>query len=179
MLRGLRQPRTFQKKKKFFLSCHLFCHLNHPQLYFRAPFFTTTLTLPLQSPTSAPTLRQPAAFLVPMDVYTMLGGGDGGDCGGQKPMVELHWHHVAIASSLIVVNGTCDNVANAVQLQSHEQKCLPLFSSKSPSLTWITLSPLFRYPVHRPRSSSREASVHQRSALHSSIDHHGKNITQV
>ncbi|KAI8601562.1 UPF0014 family [Dissophora ornata] len=36
----------------------------------------------------------------------MFGDKDGGDCGGQKPMVELQWYHVAIASVLIIINGT-------------------------------------------------------------------------
>ncbi|KAF9928185.1 hypothetical protein FBU30_002581 [Linnemannia zychae] len=39
-----------------------------------------------------------------MDYYTLLGEKDG-DCGSQKPMVELQWYHVAIASVLIFVNG--------------------------------------------------------------------------
>ncbi|KAF9130623.1 hypothetical protein BGW39_002853 [Mortierella sp. 14UC] len=42
-----------------------------------------------------------------MDLYlsTILGGDNDGDCGSQKPMVELQWYHVAIASVLILVNG--------------------------------------------------------------------------
>ncbi|KAG0203852.1 hypothetical protein BGX28_004022 [Mortierella sp. GBA30] len=39
-----------------------------------------------------------------MDSCAMFGGKDG-ECGGQKPMVELQWYHVAIASTLILVNG--------------------------------------------------------------------------
>ncbi|KAF9205649.1 hypothetical protein BGZ49_003744 [Haplosporangium sp. Z 27] len=40
-----------------------------------------------------------------MDFTTLMGGKDDGGCGGQKPMVELQWYHVAIASVLILVNG--------------------------------------------------------------------------
>ncbi|KAF9130121.1 hypothetical protein BGX30_013636 [Mortierella sp. GBA39] len=41
-----------------------------------------------------------------MDLYLPFIGGDkDGDCGSQKPMVELQWYHVAIASVLILVNG--------------------------------------------------------------------------
>ncbi|KAF9158362.1 hypothetical protein BGX21_003434 [Mortierella sp. AD011] len=40
-----------------------------------------------------------------MDFTTLMGGKDGDGCGGQKPMVELQWYHVAIASTLILVNG--------------------------------------------------------------------------
>lgn len=39
-------------------------------------------------------------------VFAQLNGDNGsGDCGSQKPMVELQWYHVAIASVLIIVNG--------------------------------------------------------------------------
>ncbi|KAF9995898.1 hypothetical protein BGZ79_010377 [Entomortierella chlamydospora] len=41
-----------------------------------------------------------------MDFTTLMGGEDGDGCGGQKPMVELQWYHVTIASTLILVNGT-------------------------------------------------------------------------
>ncbi|KAK3845031.1 MAG: hypothetical protein J3R72DRAFT_488005 [Linnemannia gamsii] len=34
-----------------------------------------------------------------------MGGDTDGDCGPQKPMVELQWYHVAIASVLILING--------------------------------------------------------------------------
>lgn len=40
-----------------------------------------------------------------MDLYLPLIGNKDGDCGSQKPMVELQWYHVAIASILILVNG--------------------------------------------------------------------------
>ncbi|KAG0262822.1 hypothetical protein BG011_009653 [Mortierella polycephala] len=39
------------------------------------------------------------------DMYCAFFGDKDGGCGGQKPMVELQWYHVAIASSLVVVNG--------------------------------------------------------------------------
>lgn len=38
-----------------------------------------------------------------MDFCAMFG--DKGEC-DTKPMVELQWYHVAIASVLIIVNGT-------------------------------------------------------------------------
>jgi hypothetical protein len=44
-----------------------------------------------------------------MDLYLPLGGDKDGDCGSQKPMVELQWYHVAIASVLILVNGNQKN----------------------------------------------------------------------
>ncbi|KAI1315013.1 hypothetical protein EDD11_001398 [Mortierella claussenii] len=40
-----------------------------------------------------------------MDFFSLYGGDKDKDCGGQKPMVELQWYHVAIASVLIIVNG--------------------------------------------------------------------------
>ncbi|KAF8940478.1 hypothetical protein BGZ47_007728 [Haplosporangium gracile] len=40
-----------------------------------------------------------------MDLYLPLVGDKDGDDGSQKPMVELQWYHVAIASVLILVNG--------------------------------------------------------------------------
>ncbi|GJJ72904.1 putative ABC transport system permease protein [Entomortierella parvispora] len=40
-----------------------------------------------------------------MDFCAMLGDKDKGDCPDNKPMVELQWYHVAIASTLIIVNG--------------------------------------------------------------------------
>ncbi|KAK3815148.1 MAG: hypothetical protein J3Q66DRAFT_402107 [Benniella sp.] len=40
-----------------------------------------------------------------MFFFDLKGDSDGGNGGSQKPMVELQWYHVAIASLLIITNG--------------------------------------------------------------------------
>jgi len=66
------------------------------------PVLRSFLLIPAARHSTSPS-PPPPLNTVSMDFCAMLG--DKGEC-DTKPMVELQWYHVAIASVLIIVNGT-------------------------------------------------------------------------